>query len=239
MKVGKQMANSNIELELYLVRHGESMSNVGKTGLVSYEMQSDTPLSPLGERQAELLGEYFSELPLDCILSSGLRRAIRTGYEVSIRQPENGARQVEAHKIFTECGTGEDCPGRTAAEIQKELSTVISAVGMGEDEKVIFYGRNDSDEVLLERGKAAIKYIRERFHNGEKVMVTAHAAFNTFMLFAALGLSHEQSFDPTFFNTSITKIIFFKEGTGAFGDVHLECLNTVPHLIGEMPQFKF
>lgn len=228
-----------VTLELYLVRHGESRSNAGSTDALAYEMKTDSPLSEKGKRQAELLGEYFSALPLDCILSSGLRRALNTGYEVGIHQPENGARQVEVHKIFTECGTSEETRGRKIDEIQKDFPIMIPAEGTDPDEPMIYYGKGDTDEQLLTRAKEAMNYIRGRFHNGEKVMVTAHAAFNTFLLYAALGLSYEQNFDPSYFNTGITKIVFFEEGTGAFGDIHLDYHNAVPHLISEMPEFKY
>ena len=226
-------------LELYLVRHGESMSNAGQDGELSYEFKTDTPLSPKGKRQAELLGEYFSDFPLDCIFASGLRRALNTAYEVGIRQPENGAKEVEVNGIFTECNTGFGCEGRTIEEIKKEFPIMIPAVGTDTSQKMIYHEENVDDAGLLERGKKAIAYLLDRFHNGEKVMVTAHAAFNTFMLFAALGLSSEQIFDPSYNNTGITKIIFFEKGTGAFADIHLEYHNNVPHLIGEMPEYKF
>ena len=233
------MAKDNVELELYLVRHGESTSNAGLDGEMSEEYKVDPPLSDLGIREAELLGEYFSDLELDCILASGLRRASRTGHEVAKRQPANGAKQVEVNKIFTECGTGLGTKGRTVEEIQKDFPTVISAEGTDPDERVVYHDKLKTDAEYLERGKKAIEYIRNRFHNGEKVMVTAHAAFNTFMLYAALELGWEQVFDPSFNNTGVTKIIFLTPGTDKFGDVHLEYHNSVAHLVKELPQFKY
>ncbi|MBP9988582.1 MAG: histidine phosphatase family protein [Ruminococcus sp.] len=228
-----------VKLELYLVRHGESASNAGQTDGLSYEFKTDTPLSDKGKKQAELLGEYFADYPLDCILASGLRRALNTAYEVGKRQPENGSQEIEVHKIFTECGTGEDCKGRTIDEIREEFPIMIPALGLDEKEKMIYYGSGEDDATLLARGKQAIAYLLDRFHNGEKVMVVAHAAFNTFMLYAALGLSCEQIFDPSFNNTGITKITFFEEGTGSFADIHLDYHNAVPHLVKEMPEFKY
>lgn len=232
------MSNENIELELYMIRHGESASNAGLDTDMEAELRADPPLSDKGKRQAELLGEYFKDFPLDALLSSGMRRTMHTANEVALRQPENGAKQIEVHKIFTECGTGEGSRNRTIEEIKKDIPAVIPAEGT-DGSQTMFYSYGHDDAQLLERGKEAIKYLRDRFHNGEKIMVVAHGAFNTFMLYAALGMSHEQIFDPSFFNTSITKIIFFKEGTGPFGDVHLEYHNNMPHVLGEMPEFKF
>lgn len=228
---------AEIELELYLVRHGESMSNIGADGELSYELKSDSPLSPKGERQAELLGEYFADYPLDHLLASGLRRALKTAYHVGIRQPENGAKQVEVHKIFTERNT--ECRSRSIEEIQQELPIMIPAVGTKPEDGTVHQGKDDTDEMTFARAQEAVKYLRERFRNGEKVMVVAHAAFITDMYLVMLGLEGHQKFDPTFHNTGITKIVFFKEGTAPYADIYQVYHNAVPHLCGEMPEFRF
>lgn len=225
-----------IELELYIVRHGESLSNIGSE--IPYEFHSDSPLSPNGEKQAKLLGEYFADFPLDYILASGLRRALQTSYEVGIRQPENGARQVEVHKIFTERNTGNDCKSRTIEEIQQEMPIMIHALGTKPEDGTIHHGENDTPEMTFARAQKAVKYLRERFTNGEKVMVVAHAALITDMFFAMLGLSPDQAFDPTFYNSSITKVVFFKEGTGPYADIHLEYQNAVPHLLNKDVEYR-
>lgn len=232
------MPDNKIKLELYLVRHGESMSQAGLNDTLPAELAADTPLSPKGLREAELLGEYLSSFPIDHIVSSSLRRSLNTAYEVIKRQPENGAKYAEVHKLFVECGTGEGTPGRTIDEIRKEFPPMIAAEGMDEGEKLIYYGADDTDEQLLGRAKTCINYLLDRFHNGEKVMVTAHAAFNTFLMYAALGIPADNEFDPTFHNTSITKIIFYNEGQGACRDIHLVYHNAVPHLIGEFEEFR-
>lgn len=226
-------------LDLYLVRHGESFGNTGGDKDFTDDRRFDPPLTARGERQAQLLGEYFSALPLDAVFSSGLRRSVHTAHEVVMHQPENGAKQVEVHKVFTECNTGEETVGRTIDEIKKDFPFAVSALGTDKKERVVFHGKDDTDEQLLARGKEGMNYILNRFHSGETVMIAAHGAINTFLLYAALGLSHEQSFDPAFFNTGITKIEFFQKGTGAFADTHLVYHNIVPHLYKEMPEFNF
>lgn len=226
-------------LELYLVRHGESFGNIGMEKDFDDDRKYDAPLSPKGKRQAQLLGEYFSALPLDGIFSSGLRRSVNTAHEVAIRQPQNGAKKVEVHKLFTECNTGTETVGRTIEEIKKDFPLAVSAIGTDENERVIFHGKDDTDEQLLARAKEGMDYILNRFNNGERVMIAAHGAINTFLMYAALGLSHEQSFDPSFFNTGITKIEFFQKGTGAFADTHLVYHNILPHLYNEMPEYRF
>ena len=68
--------------ELFLVRHGQSMTNIYKN-LVSY----DPNLTALGWAQALSVGEYMArELPVDVVVSSPLRRAHSTALAVAHAQ---------------------------------------------------------------------------------------------------------------------------------------------------------
>lgn len=65
---------------IYLVRHAESIANT--RGI--YQGQTyDTPLSPLGLRQALALGRYFQEHHLHKIYSSPLKRTLHTARSVA------------------------------------------------------------------------------------------------------------------------------------------------------------
>lgn len=70
-------------MRLIVVRHGETRYNIQNriTG------QSDVPLSPLGERQAELVGAYLAKEKIDLIVSSDLHRARATAH--AIARPHN------------------------------------------------------------------------------------------------------------------------------------------------------
>jgi len=96
-----------IVLDLYLVRHGQSYGQAGiggvqmnhipmaqrppgcETGL----MEDDWRLTPLGQRQAALLGESLAQTPFDMIFCSPLERARATAGAVTERQP----RPVSVH----------------------------------------------------------------------------------------------------------------------------------------------
>lgn len=227
------------ELTLYIVRHGESRGNCGQWQDMPEAVAEDPPLTEKGERQAVLLGEYWADYSLDCILTSGLHRALRTASEVALHQPQNGAHAVEVHKIFSECEIKDTCPGRTVDEIKKDYPLALCAEGADPNERVIWHSYGASDAEHLVRGKAALDYIRSRFHSGEKVMVVAHGALNTFLLYAALDLPATNAFDPSFFNTGVTKVVFYKKGEGAYADIDLVYHNAVPHLAGEMPEFRY
>ena len=64
---------------IYLVRHGEHQD--AEHGL------SDGPLSPRGHRQAALLADRLSGLPLDAVWHSPLERAAQTARAVAERLP--------------------------------------------------------------------------------------------------------------------------------------------------------
>ncbi len=64
---------------IYLVRHGEHQD--AEHGL------ADGPLSPRGQRQAALLADRLSGLPLDAVWHSPLERAAQTARAVADRLP--------------------------------------------------------------------------------------------------------------------------------------------------------
>jgi broad specificity phosphatase PhoE len=79
---------------LWIVRHGQSAGNVARDaaelgGLAAIDIADrdvDVPLSPLGERQGDALGEWFAALPASgrpqIVLSSPYVRARQTGDRV-------------------------------------------------------------------------------------------------------------------------------------------------------------
>jgi broad specificity phosphatase PhoE len=60
--------------EIKLVRHGETEWNVGEV----FRGRIDIELNKTGIRQAELLGEFLSDVKIDAIYSSPLKRALKT-----------------------------------------------------------------------------------------------------------------------------------------------------------------
>ena len=94
-------------MRLYLVRHGESVTN--RTGL--FTGQTDVPLTELGEKQAVCVATFFEHIPLEAVYSSDLSRAMETirpaaeAHGLTV-QPECDLREVYAGewegKHFTE-----------------------------------------------------------------------------------------------------------------------------------------
>ncbi len=66
-------------MRLIVVRHGETLYNIQHriTG------QSDVPLSPVGERQAELVGQHLASEKINLIVCSDLQRARATAQAIA------------------------------------------------------------------------------------------------------------------------------------------------------------
>lgn len=65
--------------KIYLIRHCESMGNVGGR----FQGRFDADVTPDGEKQLELLGLRFRNEPIDIIYTSPLRRARKTAEAVA------------------------------------------------------------------------------------------------------------------------------------------------------------
>lgn len=232
---------NEIELELYIIRHGQTFGNLGKSMDGFSELDRyDAPLTPKGQHQAELLGKRFSKYPFDAIFASGLRRAMHTATEIAKQQPENGFHNFIILPLLSENGGNEEeYPGLTFSQATEMFPLATLAENYRENDRMISFTRGWSDSQQLERADKALDHIRSRYKNGAKVAVVAHSAFNTFLFHSALGLDPEKvAFDPHFLNTGVTKIIFFKEGTGKYGiDVQLVYQNDLSHLYADYPEY--
>ncbi|MBQ8783630.1 MAG: histidine phosphatase family protein [Clostridia bacterium] len=231
------MADGIIKLQVYLVRHGESMGNIGHAGQadVSFVDREDPMLSPDGERQAQLLGERFKSCPLNCVFSSGLRRTLSTANEVIKAQPENGAKEIEIIPELSETGVPDEYYGFTLPELQEKYPVKL-ADGLTA-ERMIVASKGTDDYWNLARAEKIWSYLLNRFNSGEKIMLTAHGCFNTSLFLSALKIPPQTGFDMSFSNTSVTKFIFYQPGTGRYGDdIKLSYHNDMSHLYNEFPE---
>ena len=234
-------ATNEIELELYIIRHGQTFGNLGKSceGM-SFRDIHDPVLTPKGQNQAEKLGERFKNYPFDAVFASGLRRAMQTATEITKRQPDNGAENIIVHPLLSEVGgVEEEYEGLSFSEAKEMFPHIKLADGFDTDGRIISYTKGWSDKAQLERAENVLSHIKSRYNKGSKVAVVAHAAFNTFLFHSALGLDPEKViFDPHFLNTGVTKIVFFKEGTGRYNiDVQLVYQNDLSHLYTDYPDY--
>jgi probable phosphoglycerate mutase len=140
---------------LYLVRHGEHLD--AEHGL------EDGPLSPRGRRQAELLADRLSGVPLTAVWHSPLERAAETARTVAQRLP---AVSPEPSALLFDCvptGMSPDTPtvyeaffgGVTEAEVEAGGAQMADAV----DEFLV--RKSGAHELLITHNFVIAWFVRE------------------------------------------------------------------------------
>ncbi|MBQ5591422.1 MAG: histidine phosphatase family protein [Clostridia bacterium] len=224
-----------IEMELYIVRHGQSCMNI-KDGYgvpveeLTRDQRENPPLTELGKRQAELLGEYYKDVKFDAVYASPLRRATMTA-DYALQKNNVSDKHIYTMPWLIECGVGEDYSAVTFDELNAEFDGRILAPEGIDVSGYLICGDGQNQASHRRRAENVIAYLKDRYHDGEKVMCVAHGGFNTDIFLHAIGAQDTLLFDPAFDNTGVTKIIFYKEGTGSYGfDIELCYLNSTAHL---------
>ncbi len=220
-----------IELELYIIRHGESMGNIGYNGRNDLTLKEGTDpiLTETGIKQAVAAGKYLSCTDFDAVYSSALMRAVRTAGEIIKKQPTE--KRLYIHPVFSEMGIPEEYHAVPMKELLKLCPTATIADGVDPDSRLMESNSGSDEKGLFERGKRAVEYLRSKYKNGEKVAVVSHAAFITYIIFYIMGYTEKvPAFDLDFNNTGITKVIFYKEGTNKYGDIVFKYINSTAHL---------
>lgn len=132
------MRNDEMYLQLYLIRHGESMGNIETTEDFD---KTNPPLTPHGRNQAKAVGERFSSLENYTLYSSPLQRAIDTASCISDKMIidydllENGVRAT---------GNGFEDYHESAEECYERAKKVI--------EKITAKHRNHENVIVVAHG---------------------------------------------------------------------------------------
>lgn len=218
------------ELELYIIRHGQSMGNAGydKEELTLKE-ENDPYLTELGLSQAAKAAEALENIYFDAVYSSALLRAVQTAAEIIKKQPKNPSLNILP--LLTEVSVNDKYNGAEFDEIKSICPSARLADGVKENDSLVCHNEFNDEVGLFERAKEAIEIIRSKYTNGEKVAVVCHAAFMTFLVFYIMGYEKSvPAYDINFANTSVTKITFYEEGTNIYGDIVFEYINSTRHL---------
>ncbi len=218
-----------IELELYLIRHGQSMGNAGYGREdITLKEGNDPLLTEKGLVQADLAGRYLSDIDFDYIYSSGLIRALCTAD--GILRHQKTSRPVNILPLLSEVGISPEYEGITLEEMKEFCKTAVFAEGIDENAPSVCYSIFEKEDEIFDRAKAVTDYLRSKYSSGEKVAVVAHAAFLTILIFHIMGFKEAPVFDISIQNTGITKVIFYKSGTNSYGDISFEYINDTTHL---------
>ena len=112
-----------IELELYIIRHGQSMGNIERnTDGLSITDLHDPRLTDLGKKQAIACGERFKNTEFDAVYSSALLRAVETATEIIKMQPSGKALKVLPY--LTEAGVSPEYSHSSFTEINKIIQKI-------------------------------------------------------------------------------------------------------------------
>ncbi len=202
---------------LYLIRHGQSAGNAeGRFG-----GHSPTPLSPLGEQQAEMTAQSLSKERISAIYSSDLLRAIQTAEPLAKllnleinTTPDFRERNVGVLQGLTFDEAKNQHPKDYYALVNRKIGHIITD--------------GESYRQLLNRTTKALRRIL-RDHQGKKVIIFSHTGAICFMTLQILGAIHRKTYTTPWLVTSNCGINRF-EFRGR-NNVRLLSVNDTRHLV--------
>lgn len=218
-----------VELDLYLIRHGQSHGNVGyEHDDITIKEANDPYLTAKGVEQASAAGEYLKEINFDFIYSSALLRAVQTSVEIMEKQPEDKILNIQP--LLTETGIPPEYKGVNIEEIRELWHNSHLAEGVDGSEPLVISSTFKNEEEIFERAEKAMDFLLSKHKKGEKVAVISHAAFLTVLIFHIMGLKTAPFFDIDINNTGITRVVFYQKGTNKYGDIVFKYINSTSHL---------
>ncbi|MEU2305032.1 histidine phosphatase family protein [Streptomyces misionensis] len=181
---------------LLLARHGETPWHAENR----YAGASDIGLTALGRAQAEALGRWVGERPVDAVWCSPLTRAVATA------EPACRVLGIEARREddLRECGFGV-VEGRTLAEFAVEHPAAAEAYRR--DPVAHPFPGAEDPRAAAARGAAALRRIAGA-HRGGRVLVVAHNTLLRLVLCSLLQipLSEYRRVLPRLLNAAVTEI---------------------------------
>ena len=180
---------------LYIVRHGETDSNVAHTCLG----HKDVPLNAAGVEQARELAEKYRGIPIDAVYSSPLKRAVDTA---------EGVAEIKSLKIKLNYGLIErDFGGwddMTFAEIESKYPHEYAE---WQENWTGFKipGGESSDEAQKRISDATDRIIAA--NAGKSVLIVTHLGTARHIISHVLGLTTEQSWRFTLDNAKTARIV--------------------------------
>lgn len=193
------------------VRHGETVWHAENR----YAGSTDVGLTPLGLRQAGLLGEWARAAALDAVVTSDLDRSIRTAAPAT--ESTGLAPIVEPRLREVDFGAGE---GHTKDEMLERFPEAVRRFHRWPAESPFPGGERGID--AAERAIAAVRELLARFPEG-RVLVVGHASLNRLLLCRLLGLdpNRYRTLFPTVRNVARSTVRFDGHTAGSLDPVAL------------------
>jgi probable phosphoglycerate mutase len=160
--------------KIYLIRHGEIDTGNEK----KYVGITDLSLDNEGIEQAHLIKNYFSNIPIDKVYTSPLKRCLQTT-EIILKEKEQAYTLVDDLKEIN-MGTWENRPIQYIKE-----NFPKSYEERGKDIEFFIPPQGESFHQLAGRAMKAFERIVKL--EGETIMIVAHAGINKVILSQILG----------------------------------------------------
>jgi len=163
--------------EIILARHGETEWNVAEV----FRGRIDVDLNETGTKQAELLAEYLSDLKIDAIYSSPLKRALETTETIANYHKLDV--EIAPGLIDLDYGKWQGLPHQEVKDKYRELY----AEWINSPHKVKMPSGESLDDVR-KRATGVVDNVIAR-HEGSVVLVS-HRVVNKVLICALLGLDN-------------------------------------------------
>lgn len=179
-------------MKLFLLRHALQRSTL---------VNVDTPLSPKGEEQAELLAKRMKQFSVDRFFASTLRRSIQTAEYLK----EPLGLDYEIREELKEIDFGE-LTGKSWEENTKNFSFFLE-----KKKKMAWdlpYPGGESAEQVFMRGSTVVKELLEE--GVSSALIVTHGGWIRSMITGLLGMDFAKSglFGKNLENTSITELYY-------------------------------
>jgi len=212
-------------VELYIIRHGESTNNVQGAQWVP-----DPELTALGIAQAERLGERMASVKIDYLLSSPLKRALRTAHEIAKRHNDLRQCKLPVHILHELVETGTDYQTVTHAQALEFCPGAQRYDEMGAGDYGDNYGLHLNDPYyMLSRAYRVISRVRQIYPEESTVVLVGHVGVNQRLIAAALRMSLPPGLGFSQGNTCVNHISYRKDKHG-LPHTRLEMMNDMSHL---------
>lgn len=206
------------DLELVLVRHGQQIPLKDR----AEDEQTDPPLSTIGRRQIEALGDHLADESIDAIYSSHLVRAHDTGKAVAKRHDLD----VTVLEDLREIELVPELPkGETWAQVNNRPDWVRAGEEFVQTGRWSSFPFSEPSDVFRTRIASAFDQVLQQ-HSSGKVVIACHGGvINTFVA-QLLGIERDFWFRTA--HCAVNRILV--------GDGRLAIwnLNETSHLTGEL-----
>jgi broad specificity phosphatase PhoE len=163
--------------EIILARHGETEWNVEEV----FRGRIDIELNETGRRQAELLAEHLSELKIEAVYSSPLKRALDTAEAIARR-----------HKLKVETSPGlidgdfGQWQGLHLKEVREKYKELYRQ--WAESPHLVKIPGGESLDGVRERALKVVNWVIAK--HGGRVVLVSHRVVNKVLICALLGLDN-------------------------------------------------